>query len=91
VNTEAERVDIEVLKSDLDYASLRINVSISFHVLHYHLFSILTPLLIQKILEHSQLNDKFLRVSLKRLTETQILEDELEEVSELNMVIQAQD
>jgi hypothetical protein len=30
VNTEAERTDIQALRSDLDFASLRINVSIPF-------------------------------------------------------------
>jgi hypothetical protein len=49
----------------------------------------MTPLLIKKIIEHSHSKDKFLRVSLKRLTETQILEDELKEVSELNKIILA--
>jgi hypothetical protein len=36
------------------------------------------------------LKDKFLRVSSKRPTETQILEDELIEVSALNKVLLAQ-
>jgi hypothetical protein len=51
---------------------------------------ILTPLLFQNIIKHSQSKDQFLRVSLKRLTKTQILEDELKEVSELNKVNLAQ-
>jgi hypothetical protein len=65
VNTEAERADIEALRGNLDSTSLRINVSISFYVLHYHLFLMLIPLLIQKIIEHSWSKDQFIRVSLK--------------------------
>jgi hypothetical protein len=90
VNTEAEHVDIKEHRSDFDSASLWINVNISFSVLCYHIFLTLTPLLIQKIIEHSQSKDKFLRVSSKRPTETQILEDELIEVSALNKVLLAQ-
>jgi hypothetical protein len=35
------------------------------------------------------LKDKYLRVTLKRLTEAQIIEDELKEVSKLNKVLMA--
>jgi hypothetical protein len=52
--------------------------------------SILTPLLIQKIIEHCQSKDKFIRVSLKRLTEAQTFEDEFKRVSALNEVLLAQ-
>jgi hypothetical protein len=65
VNTEAERANIEALMGDMDSASLWINISISFYVLHYRLFLMLTTLLIQKIIEHSQSKDQFIRVSLK--------------------------
>jgi hypothetical protein len=34
--------------------------------------------------EHSHSKDRFLRVGIKRLAETQTFEDELKEVSELN-------
>jgi hypothetical protein len=47
----------------------------------------LTLLPFQNIIKLSQSKDQFLRVSLKRLTETQIHEDELQEVNELNKVI----
>jgi hypothetical protein len=55
-----------------------------FVVLHYCLFSILTPFPIQKIIEHSQSKDKFLRVSIKRLIEAQNFEGKLKRVSALN-------
>jgi hypothetical protein len=43
--------------------------------------------LFQNIIQHSRSKDQFLRVSLKRLTDTQILDDELKETSELNMIL----
>jgi hypothetical protein len=51
---------------------------------------ILTSLFIQKINEHSRSKDQFIRVALKRLTKSQILDDELSEVSALNKVLLAQ-
>jgi hypothetical protein len=75
--------------SDLDSASLWINISISSSIFHYRLSSILTPVCIQKNIEHYQLKNKYLRVTLKRLTEAQIIEDELKEVSKLNKVLMA--
>jgi hypothetical protein len=41
----------------------------------------------QKPVEQSRSKDQFLRVAIKRLTETQTFEDELKEVSELNEVL----
>jgi HAMP domain-containing protein len=58
--------------------------------LHYCPPPILTPLLIQKIIKHSQLKDQYIRVAFKRLTEAQILEDELTEVNALNKTLLAQ-
>jgi hypothetical protein len=60
------------------------------YILYHRIFCILTPLLIQKIIEHSQSKNKFLRVSLMRLTEAQNFEDELKWVSALNEVLLAQ-
>jgi hypothetical protein len=37
--------------------------------------------------EHSRPKDQFLRVTIKRLTETQTFEDELKEVSALNEIL----
>jgi hypothetical protein len=41
----------------------------------------------QALIKHSQDKDRFLKVAIKRMTETQILEDELKEVSELNSIL----
>jgi hypothetical protein len=38
----------------------------------------------QKLIEHSGSKDKFLRVVIKRLTETQLFEDKLKQVKDLN-------
>jgi hypothetical protein len=87
VNTEEKRVITEALKNNLDYASQRINIRISFTNLHYRPFPILTSLFIQEIIEHSRSKDQYIRVALKRLTGTHILEDELAEVNALNKVM----
>jgi hypothetical protein len=44
----------------------------------------------QVLLKHSQDKDQFLKVAVKRMTGTQILADDLNEVDELNSVIHAQ-
>jgi hypothetical protein len=41
----------------------------------------------QALVKHSQDKDQFLKVAIKRMTETQILEDELKEVGKLNSVL----
>jgi hypothetical protein len=41
----------------------------------------------QALVKHSQDKEQFLKVAIKRMTETQILEDELKEVGELNLVL----
>jgi hypothetical protein len=43
----------------------------------------------QVLVKHSRDKDQFLKVAIKRMTETQILEDELKELSELNSVLLA--
>jgi hypothetical protein len=43
----------------------------------------LDPSLMQALVKHSQDKDQFLKVTIEWMTETQILEDELKEVSEL--------
>jgi hypothetical protein len=42
------------------------------------------------MVKHSQDEDQFLKVSIKWMQETQIFKDELKEVSELNLVLYAQ-
>jgi hypothetical protein len=44
----------------------------------------------QALVKHSQDKDQFLKVAIKRMTNTQILEDELKEVGEFNSVLLAQ-
>jgi hypothetical protein len=44
---------------------------------------------VQALVEHFEAKDQFLRVTVKRLTETQLFEDELKEVSQLNIVLLA--
>jgi hypothetical protein len=51
--------------------------------------SILTPLFFQQLIEYSQSKDQYIRVALKRLTETQILDDELKEEKALNKALLA--
>jgi hypothetical protein len=41
------------------------------------------------LVEHSEAEDQFLRVAVKMMTETQLFEDELKEVSQLNTVLLA--
>jgi hypothetical protein len=41
------------------------------------------------LIEHHEAKDQFLRVAVKRLSETQLFEDELKEVSQLNTVLLA--
>jgi hypothetical protein len=54
------------------------------------LLHILIPFPIQKIIEHSEAKDKFLRVSIKRLNEAQNFEDELKWVSAMNETLLVQ-
>jgi hypothetical protein len=44
----------------------------------------------QVLVKHSQDKDQFLKVAVKRMPETQILEDDLKGVNELNSVLLAQ-
>jgi hypothetical protein len=50
----------------------------------------LTFFLMQALVNHSQDKDQYLKVVVKQMTETQVLEDELKEVSKLNLVLLAQ-
>jgi hypothetical protein len=43
----------------------------------------------QVLVIYSQDKDQFLKVAVKRMTETQILEDDLKEVNELNLFLLA--
>jgi hypothetical protein len=41
----------------------------------------------QAMVKHSQDQDQFLKVAIKQMAETQTFEDELKDVSELNLVL----
>jgi hypothetical protein len=43
------------------------------------------------LVKHSQNKDQFLKVAIKCLTETQVLEDKLKEVSKLNSILLLKD
>jgi hypothetical protein len=89
VDTEKEHAIIEALKCNLEFASEQIKISISFLVDVTVVLSVLTPLLLQQLIEHSRSKDQYIRVALKRLTEAQILEDELIEEKALNKTLLA--
>jgi hypothetical protein len=55
----------------------------------YHLHLTLIFSLTQTLVEHSQAKDQFVRVIVKRLMETQLFEDELKEVNQLNTILLA--
>jgi hypothetical protein len=42
---------------------------------------VLTSLLLQTLVKHTEAKDQFLRVAVKRMMDTQLFEDELKEVS----------
>jgi hypothetical protein len=44
----------------------------------------------QALVEHSWAKDQFLKVAVKRMTETQLFKDQLKEVSQLNSVLLTQ-
>jgi hypothetical protein len=44
----------------------------------------------QALVKHSQANDQFLKVTIKWMMKTQILDDDLKEVSELNSILLAE-
>jgi hypothetical protein len=89
VDTEKEHAITEALKFNLEFVSEQIKVCISssFHVIM--LLLILTLFFFQQLIEHSQSKDQYIRVALNRLTETQILDDELKEERALNQTLLA--
>jgi hypothetical protein len=42
------------------------------------------------LVKHSKAKDQFLKVAVKRMTENQLFEDELKEVSQLNSILLGQ-
>jgi hypothetical protein len=85
MNTEAEREQIKVLHSSMKTTLELIDVSIFtsryLFVLKFDSF------LIHAMVKHSQDNVQFLKVSIKRMQETQMFEDEFKEANEHNSVL----
>jgi hypothetical protein len=71
VNTEAEQADIQALRSDLDSASLHINISYPFSCFQLPATPKSDSFLLfpHKIIEHLKSKDMFLRASLRRIFE----------------------
>jgi hypothetical protein len=80
VNTQAEQEQIKALFSSMKTTSELIDVSL--YAPSYLLTLELGSSLIQEVVKHSRDKDQFLRVSLKRMQETQMYETELKEVNE---------
>jgi hypothetical protein len=84
VDTEAHQDNIKALYSSLKTTLDQIDViALTIHLIASpcHGFD---SFLMQALAKHSRDEDQFLKVAIKRMTETQIREDELEEVGELS-------
>jgi hypothetical protein len=90
VDTEADRANTKVHYSALESASTHLNINLLLTLSLYCHGTVLTFLLIQMLVKHFESKNQFSRVSVKRITETQLFEDELKEVSQLNLVLLAQ-
>jgi hypothetical protein len=80
VNTQAKQEQIKALYSSMKTTSELIDVS--FYAPSYLLTLRLNSSLIHAVVKHSRDKDQFLRVSLKRMQETQIYENDLKEANE---------
>jgi hypothetical protein len=70
VDTEKDCTNKDTLYTDPEFALTRLNVS-TFHLTFYNYFCLVfTPFVMQNLMEHSRSKDQFLRVAIKRLTET---------------------
>jgi hypothetical protein len=90
VDTEADRTNTKALYSALETASTHLDVSLSCLTPSLYSHGTTVTSLMQLLVKHSEAKDQFLRVAAKRMTETQLFEDELKEVSQLNSVLLAQ-
>jgi hypothetical protein len=80
VNTQAEQEQIKAL-----YSSMKTTfelIGVSFYAPTYLLTSRPNSSLIQAVVKHSGDKDQFLKVSLKKMQETQMYETELKEANE---------
>jgi hypothetical protein len=87
VNTEAKREQIRALYSSMKTTSKLIDVSIYASL--YIFILKLDSSLIQAMVKPSQDKDQFLKVSIKRMQETQMYEDEHKEVNKYNSILYA--
>jgi hypothetical protein len=87
MNTEAEREQIKALYSSMKTTSELIDVSI--YASPYIFILRHDSSLIQMVVQHSQDKDQFLKVSIKRMQEARMYEDELKEANECNSVLVA--
>jgi hypothetical protein len=85
MNTKAKKEQIKALYSSMKTTSELIYVSI--YASPYIFILILDSSLIQAVVKHSQDQDQFLKVSIKRMQETQMYEDKLKEANEYNSVL----
>jgi hypothetical protein len=85
VNTQAEQEQIKALYSRIRTTSELIDVS--FYAPPYHFTLRFNPSLMQAVVKHSEEKDQFLRLSLKRMQETQMYENELQEAKKYNSVL----
>jgi hypothetical protein len=90
VDTEADQTNTKALYSALETASTHLDVSLSCLTPSLYSHGTTVTSLMQLLVKHSEAKDQFLRVAAKRMTETQLFEDELKEVSQLNSVLLAQ-
>jgi hypothetical protein len=85
VNTEAKREQIRALYSSMKTTSKLIDVSIYASL--YIFILKLDSSLIQAMVKPSQDKDQFLKVSNKRMQETQMYEDEHKEANKYNSIL----
>jgi predicted regulator of amino acid metabolism with ACT domain len=79
MNTQAEQEQVKAMYSSMQTTSELIDVSV--HIPYYLLTLRPNSSLKQAVVKHSRDKDHFLRVSLKRMEETQMYENELKEVN----------
>jgi hypothetical protein len=85
VNTKAEQEHIKALYSSMKTTSELMDVSI--YAPPYIFTLRLNSSLIQAVVKHCQGKDQFLKVSIERMQETQMYENELKEANDYNSVL----
>jgi DNA-binding transcriptional regulator PaaX len=90
IDTEADQANTKVLYLALESTSTHLNISLLLTLSLYSHGTVLTFLLIHALVKHFEAKDQFLRVAVKRMTKTQLFEDELKEVSQLNSILLSQ-